>query len=399
MPSPTRPRPQRFQRDRNLSLVMNALRENSGASRSELAATLGLDRSTLTHLSNELLAAQLVVEDDERSASARGGRRPRPLRLNPDRYAVLGVDIRARDAQWALLRLDGTVRESGTVSRGDDGAIQWLQNAASATINAVTLARNGGTLHLLGVGVSVPGVVDNKSGMLVHSVALGLDSVRVPDYWSQAGTKVLVDNDANCCAWNLAVDPLQPRNIVVSQIKLHQTATGTFHPSGAGIGLAFVLDGSIYYGTRGAAGELRGVGWTGATPDQLGLRLDRIQAEHGDAEALRALAAETLRNLSVVVSVLDPDCLVVAGDVAPLSAPFSELLSGAPEGSPIANLAAAGSVVIAAPQEYPAAQGAARMVLARLFYLADGAGPALTAGNDHVSDGWQSIIEGVIARR
>ncbi|MEE8441296.1 MAG: ROK family protein [Spirochaetia bacterium] len=380
-------RPQRFQRDRNLSLVMNALREGGPASRSELAAALNLDRSTLTHLSNALLAAGLIVEADERSAGKRGGRRPRPLALNPEHYAVVGVDIRARDAEWVLLRLDGSVRDGGVVARGDADALHWLETVATSTIDALRPARNG-SLLMLGVGVSVPGVVDNGAGMLLRSVVLGLESVRIGEYWSEIGAPVLVDNDANCCAWNLAGDPVQPQNIVLSQIKLHQSADGAFQPSGAGIGLAFILNGSIYYGTRGAAGELRGVRWTAASPDQLGLRLDRIQADRGDAEALRALAAEILRNLSVVASVFDPDAVVLTGDGASLSPAIADLLTGELAGSPIAALAEAGSLTIAPPTAYPAAQGAARMMLAHLFEFSAGAN-----GNLCFPGGWQSIVD------
>jgi len=387
-------KPQQFQRERNLSLVMNALRDGGPASRSELAATLNLDRSTLTHLSNALLAAELIVEADERSAGARGGRRPRPLALNPDLYAVVGVDIRARDAEWVLLRLDGSVRDRGVVARvapnGADDSLGWLKTAAFSVIDAVHDIGAGDSLELLGVGVSVPGIVDHGRSMLLRSLELGLDSEPIAPYWDRIGAPVLVDNDANCCAWNIAADPRQSPNVVLCQIKLHQSADGKFRPTGAGIGLAFVLNGGLYYGAQGAAGELRGLRWTSASPDQLGAKLGRIQVEQGEAAAYRELGSEILRNLSVVTSVIDPDSVVVTGDIASVSSAINDLLNGEFAYSPIAGLAEDGALIIAPSAAYPAAGGAARMVLSRQFEFSDG-----TNGNPHTPGGWQSIVDRV----
>ena len=107
-------------------------------------------------------------------------------------------------------------------------------------------------------------------------------------------------------------------------------------------------------------------------PDQLGLRLREIQRKRGKAQALRTLVAETLRNLGVVVSALDPDCVIIAGDVPAISGPIDDLLAGELAGSPIAVHAAEGTLTISSADEYPAARGAARMVLDQLFTFESG---------------------------
>ena len=71
--------------------------------------------------------------------------------------------------------------------------------------------------------------------------------------------------------------------------------------------------------------------------------------------------------------VIDPDAVVLPGELA---------------GSPIAALAEAGSLTSAPPAAYPAAQGAARMMLARLFEFSAGAD-----GNPGTLGGWQSIVD------
>ena len=160
-----------------------------------------------------------------------------------------------------------------------------------------------------------------------------------------------------------------------------------FRESGAGIGLGLLLGGSLYYGANDAAGELRGARWSAGAPDQLGLRLDKLQQSEGTPAALLALAGELVRTLSVVVSVTDPDQLVVTGDTDDIRPLLDGLLGGELAGSPVAMLAAAGRLDIAGDDRYPAAHGAARMVLSHLFSI-----PVRRNGATGYS-AWQSLMD------
>jgi len=82
--------------------------------------------------------------------------------------------------------------------------------------------------------------------------------------------------------------------------------------------------------------------------------------------------------------------VVVTGDVLAVSPAIQDLLNGELAHSPIAGLAEVGAFTIAPSSDYPAAQGAARMVLARLFEFSAGAN-----GNPRTPGGWQSIADRV----
>jgi predicted NBD/HSP70 family sugar kinase len=380
-------RPQHRQRARNLSRVMAALR-GGRASRSELARALGLDRSTMTHLASALLSARLIVETEEGSASARGGRRPRLLELNPGRFALLGVDIRARDADWTLVNLAGQPVSGGTLERSRANATgeQWLARVAEdVSTGTREFARKRG-LRLLRAGLSLPGLVDRGTGTLLRSTSLAVGSCAIAREWARLGCQILVDNDANCSLWNLVATPAGSSSTVLCRIQFHEDEEGRFRSSGAGIGVAFSLGGAVYYGARGAAGELRGGAWTNQDPDQLGLRLDEIQNRLGREAALRLLALELMRALAVVVSSFDPDQVVLTGDAHLLSSYFFDLFGSELSESVMATAAGDGLLQIAHPQQYPAALGAARMAIHDMFE------PRGNGEAQDTPDAWQEII-------
>jgi predicted NBD/HSP70 family sugar kinase len=246
---------------------------------------------------------------------------------------------------------------------------------------------------LLAAGVSVPGLVQRESGLVANSIELGAEALPVQARFQGFPAPVYVDNDANCSAWN-ALEPDDHRNIVLAQVKLHQDADGTFRPSGAGIGLALVVEGTLYYGSNNASGEVRGVSWTRESRDQLGLRLDHLQAEHGTVTALRALARELLRTLSVVATVFDPDLVIIAGDLADRESLVRDELREALGGTAISEMASQGTLHLAGPDEYPAARGAALMVLSSLFHGGGQNGAPLATGTVVT---WHEAIAAVAA--
>jgi len=382
----------RTQRDRNLARAMDLLRTHGPASRSDIAAALGLDRSTLTRLAEELLSDGLVVEAPERAASVRGGRKPRPLAINPHRLTVLGVDVRSRQASWVLLGLDGSDRRRGRISRRTGDTASWLAHIASVTTKLVARQheREG---PVAGIGISVPGIVDTATGVVRRSVELGLEDESVASYWSDLAGMIMVANDANCCAWNL-VEPRRPQNAVLAQIRLHRSEDSRFLASGAGIGIAIVIGGALYHGARGVAGELRGFRWNSGSADQLGLRLDEIQSRAGEDAALNALARETLCNLSVVVSVFDPHRVVVTGDIDRLAGPMTDYLEGPLAGSPTAELAREGAFSLVPSRRFPAADGAAHMVLSTLYEsaLAGGRHTKAAAPDCARVESWHEVV-------
>jgi predicted NBD/HSP70 family sugar kinase len=124
----------------------------------------GLSRATVFSIADELRAAGLVIED--RSEVPSGGRRPSVLSINPEAGFALGIELNAGDALLVLLDMVGSIRQKRTLLHSDMGAddvLSYVGEEAKQLIAASPEARG----RMLGVGVSVPGVLDVASGRVL----------------------------------------------------------------------------------------------------------------------------------------------------------------------------------------------------------------------------------------
>jgi glucokinase len=153
---------------------------------------------------------------------------------------VIGVDLGGTKLAAAALR-DGELGESlveSTDLSSSDALVEQL---------ADVIARARGEASIDGVGVGVPSVVEFESGRIVSSVNVPLKDVQLRHVLTERlGVPAFVDNDATVAALAEAHD---------EQLRLvaHDLVMITV---GTGVGGGIVIDGRIYRGATGGAGEL-----------------------------------------------------------------------------------------------------------------------------------------------
>lgn len=165
------------------------------------------------------------------------------------RYAI-GVDLGGTSLRVAAVREDGHVLERATAQvkllAGRDAVIEELCREARALIE-----RHAADGELGGIGVGVPGIIYLDTGRLRKSPNLpGWEDYPVRDEIERRlGTPVALDNDANVAAlgehWLGAGRGLLPGADSLCLITL-----------GTGVGGGLILDGKIWHGFLGMAGEL-----------------------------------------------------------------------------------------------------------------------------------------------
>jgi predicted NBD/HSP70 family sugar kinase len=273
--------------------------------------------------------------------------------LNDRAGAVLAVDLSRTRMRVAVADLVGQVRartEESTRRRSASSVIEQLGRLARQTAREAGTPWRSITCCVMGT----PGVVSSDTGALRWADSLPgwnrpgtIDTLR-----RTLGTRVVVDNDVDLAAI------AEQRSGVAAGIR-----DFVFVWVGAGIGLGLVLDGRLYRGAHGAAGEIgylplgegraarrhRGQFEAGAGSDallqaarDLGMagRLSVAQlfaaAREGDPRARRVVDAEGARvadAITAVVSVLDPALVVLGGEIgqetdvllAPIEARLAEL--------------------------------------------------------------------------
>lgn len=208
-------------------------------SRTAIARDLGLSPATVTQVTKDLIARGIVEELE--SVPSSGGRPARLLGLAGRTGVALGAKVTADHVAVVTVELDGSVRSSSShdFDPGATGALDRLGQILTTEVAAL----DG---ELLGVGVGVPGSVDAQASGIVDAPTLGWRAAQVGPILRQAvGTPVLVDNDVNTLA---AAERLY--------------GIGREHSSylvvtiGRGIGCGMVVDGTIYRGANGGAGEI-----------------------------------------------------------------------------------------------------------------------------------------------
>jgi predicted NBD/HSP70 family sugar kinase len=227
-------------RDINRRLVLNYVRERGPISRAEIARETSLQRSTVSAIVEDLLADRLVEEIG--IGESTGGRPPNLLRLRPGGPMAVGVDMMTTHTTVATCNLTGQVLDR--VEFPTDPDVDATLARVAEVIRDLA-RRSGNTIE--GVGIVVPGQVDFETGRATYVPFYDWRNVDIAGRVSTAtGLPVRVDNDANAAAlaelWLGKPEVMRVRDFVM--VLVHE-----------GVGTGIVLDGQVYRGKNGLAGE------------------------------------------------------------------------------------------------------------------------------------------------
>ena len=319
-------------RDVNRHLILGLIRAKQPISRAELARQTGLQRSTVSLITEQLIGQRWVTEG-EAGQTARG-RKPRLLYLNVERARILGVDIRPALATIAIADPNGRViaYERVPTAPRPELFVRDLCRRLQAFLRAHP------RITCEGIGITVPGGVDYPRQRLVSAPNLGWRDVDLKGPVERAtGIAVELENAANACAIAEASTGGHPeyRDLIVVTVS-------------EGIGTGIVSGGRLVRGASGLAGEFGhvsldergpqcGCGRRGcwevyasnsaaleayarAGRSNRSLTFDKLVtlAQQGDRRAVRALegmGAHLGRGIAMLVTGLAPGLILVVGEV------------------------------------------------------------------------------------
>ncbi|RHA44153.1 ROK family transcriptional regulator [Cellulomonas rhizosphaerae] len=371
-------------REHNLGLVLRTVLDVRAAhepppSRADVAAATGLAKATVSALVDRLVAGGLLAELAP-AAPLRAGRPAVPLTAPTATLAAIGTEINVDYLGVRVVDLAGTVldeRIARTDLRGSDPA------ATLAVLGSLVEEVAGTAPSLVGTALALPGLVDRSSGVLRLAPNLGWRDVDVTRALSEASPTLaahppMLANEADLAA----------RAESAARHVAGQDRPSFLYVSGEiGIGSALVLDGELFGGRHGWAGE---VGHTvvadGRTLEQVagqdamlraaglepGAGLDALvaAAERGRASATGALeVAGSALGLALanVVNVVDVSDLVLGGTYARLARWLREPVLAALRSHVLAAPWAEPHVDVALAGELPAMTGGALAQLGRVL--------------------------------
>jgi predicted NBD/HSP70 family sugar kinase/DNA-binding transcriptional ArsR family regulator len=320
--------------------VIHALRDQGLISRAEIARRTGLSRSTVSSLVADLQADGLVVERGEpgEAHGTQGGRPPILLSFDSSAGAAVGIDFGHSHLRVAVSDLSSRILAERALPLDTDHAAEEGLDAAAELIVELLGEAGIDESQVIGAGMGLPGPILQEDGVVGSSAILpGWVGVpAVAEMRRRLEVPILVDNDANLGA------------LAEAAFGAGQDATDLIYLKVAsGIGAGLLLNGRLYRGTGGLAGELghflvdpsglvcrcgnRGCLETLAATGALVELLRRSQGEEmtvqrmldlaraGDIGCRRVIADAGRaigRAVSMLINVLNPELVVVGGDLA-----------------------------------------------------------------------------------
>ena len=142
----------------NRMALVRHLCANPGLSRVDLAAAVGLQKSTVSMLARELLEEGWLVERDV-VATGDLGRRPTPLFIDPTRLLLLGAEVGIESIRVVATSLTGEVLATAVANHGSTKTAKACVASLAAALLKVRKQLDKGRHQIIGIGVGVPGGV------------------------------------------------------------------------------------------------------------------------------------------------------------------------------------------------------------------------------------------------
>jgi predicted NBD/HSP70 family sugar kinase len=336
---------QQLLKDINRMALVRHLFSHPGFSRADLATAIGLTKSTVSLIVRELLEEGWLVER-EIVATGDLGRRPTPLFIDQTRLMLLGAEVGIESARVVATSLTGEVCATAVANYGSSKSAKACIAALATAMLKVHAHLDTDKQRVIGLGVGLPGGVDEATGFLHFAPNLGWRDVPFGAMLRQkilgsvlADVPVFLQNEADVAALgemefnhSAAADPLlylsMNQGVGAGVIFNDRLLTGNRGFAGEVGHMVLQINGPVCScGRRGCAEAMIGSRSILGTTEEHPRALDEIRRLVKDKhpETLRAVKKAggylgvLLQNLAAAY---DPGCIVIGGQMADLGDVF-----------------------------------------------------------------------------
>lgn len=385
-------------RDINRHIALNLIREHQPISRADLARGMKMTRGVVSVLVQELIAQGLIYEGA--TGEAARGRKPTFLHIRTHDRLVVAVDVRF--TRTYLMLCDFSGRQLAIENFETVVPIAEFVKDLAVRIRKL-LRRQGLGFTCEGIGLVVPGMVDQRTGKILNAPALGWRDVDIRTKLAAAtGLPVHIENSGRASAlaqlWLTRGDTSGGHNFVYISVS-------------DGVGVGVVVNGELLRGRDHIAGEFghmplnldgprcmcgnngcweaytsnlatlsRYFGWNLSKHSPKHLKdaeqssftvLDLIAcARRGDSKAVAAVLA-TGRflglGIATIINLVNPDCLYLAGEIITAWDLIGDTVREAISERSLTEAATHTPLRVTSTQEYPRLRGAAALIAAPTF--------------------------------
>jgi len=226
----------------NLSSIFKTIRKQGPVSRIELAEITGCSAGTVSNHVRTLMKKGFVIETKKGISS--GGRKPVQLMINPNKAYIFSIEIEVNQIKIVMFDLEIKVVMKSVIPiiYKDNYTKTFIQ--VFLEMDKMIEEKNIKLDNLLGIGVAVPGLIDKVKGILEFAPNLGWKNVHISKIFKDKyGLPVVLNNEAKAAA-------IGERGSIYPKIN-----NMVFVSINEGIGCGIFINGKLYRGASGNAGE------------------------------------------------------------------------------------------------------------------------------------------------
>lgn len=233
--------------------ILHTIRAHKLISRVDITKATGLSQATVTGITASLIDEGLLLE--KRPGESEGGRPPILIALNPDGAYAVGVYLSMSQINVLIIDLEATILASYAMplkkrNYAPEAIADKIVQAVQECMWQANFSRN----EISGIGIGLPGLVDSHTGLIRFLPNYQWEKVNLRDIvQKKIDHPTYIENSANSLAlaeqWfgeGRGID-----NFIVVTLEY-------------GVGMGIIINGQLYRGHQGTAGEL---GHTTVDPD------------------------------------------------------------------------------------------------------------------------------------
>jgi predicted NBD/HSP70 family sugar kinase len=368
----------------NDRVVLNLIREHGKISGSMLSQITGMRPSTISSILKDLQKRALIKNLGKGESTSRGGKRPYIWTIKSDEEYVIGIDLEIGEITAVVLDLSAgivakKIYQVPVVSNLDE-LVEQIESCVNEIIDFAKVDK------IMGVGLAIAGVVNRDEGIVVKTdVLVDLNIGLIEKLEDVFSFPVIIENNANATAigekWTGAAGGI--KNFMTVLIEVNKNV--------GGLGIGLVFNEELYHGANYCSGELNI--HLPTLHDSLGTMSNRLvegkilrtyaqsiadidiyimldAAKQGDEIALlyfSILGHLIGKSIANSVALINPELVILAGDIAELDSKISEPIKRVIEMETL-NITSESLQVVASTQgRYATGIGAASLVLNEFF--------------------------------
>jgi len=233
-----------FQGNLNKIKVLQLIRNEKDITRADIIRLSGLSAPTVTRIVDSLIKLNLIQADG--IGSSIGGRRPQLIHFRSKDNYVIGIDLGATFIRSALSNLDGEfvfeIQVPTNLNKGFDGVMAQV----GELLEKLSERARQNSLPLWGIGIAVCGMVNKNTNIVEYSPIFGWKNVDIQKALSNyTKLNIALGNVTHLIALGEMLYGVgkEYKNFICINV-------------GYGIGSGIIIDGKLFGGADGIAGEV-----------------------------------------------------------------------------------------------------------------------------------------------